>query len=171
MMIRLVFIFCMCSLHLAIGQKVIKPTSEIKITGKVISEKSFKFLELDTFAQVSINDYTLYNKDGSLKNTLTKLKGIPIKSILATVKYLNDNPRSLNEYYFIFTASDGYKVVFSWNEIYNTEVGNHLFIITEIDGVHARDLPHSILFLSSSDLKTGLRYIKCLENIEVKQIE
>lgn len=161
----------MCSLHLAIGQKVIKPTLEIKITGKVISEKSFKLLDLETFAQVSINDYTLYNKDGSLKNTLTKLKGIPIKSILASVKYLDANPRSLNEYYFIFTASDGYKVVFSWNEIYNTEVGNHLFVITEIDGIYAIDLPHSILFLSSSDLKTGLRYIKCLEKIEVKQIE
>ncbi|HMR90503.1 MAG TPA: hypothetical protein PKD51_20225 [Saprospiraceae bacterium] len=169
--IQLAIIVCIINIDGVIGQNIIKQTFDLKITGRVISEKTFNIHDLDTFAQVNIDEYILYNKDGSLKNTLKNLKGIPIKSILKVVKYAEESPRSLNEYYFILKASDGYKVVFSWNEIYNTDVGNNLFIITEIDGKKARDLPHHILFLSCADIKTGLRYIKCLENIEVKQIE
>ncbi len=153
------------------AQKEIRPTEALTITGRVIEEHTYKMQDLDRFPTVDIKDYTLYNQDGGIKNTLTKLKGIPIKAILASSIYSNESPRSLNEFYFVFKASDGYKVVFSWNEIYNTEIGNKLFIITEMNGINAKDLPHRILFISTGDLKTGKRYIKCLEEIEVFKIE
>ena len=72
--------------------------------------------------------------------------------------------------YFVFTASDGYRVVFSWNEIYNSESGKSFYIITEMKGKSLLEMDQRIAFLSSKDLKSGRRYIKCLESIEVKKI-
>ena len=73
--------------------------------------------------------------------------------------------------YFVFKASDGYKVVFSWNEIYNTDSGNNFFIVTELEGKKLKELEQRIMFISTADLKTGRRYIKGLEKIEVRQVE
>ena len=66
-------------------------------------------------------------------------------------------------------ASDGYKVVFSWNKIYNT--GNNFFIVTELEGKKLRELDQRIVFISTADLKTGRRYINGLTKIEVKRVE
>ncbi|MBK9592619.1 MAG: hypothetical protein IPO32_14365 [Crocinitomicaceae bacterium] len=66
----------------------------------------------------------------------------------------------MNEFYFIFTASDGYKVVFSWNEIYNSHAGNQFFILTEMEGKKIGEMNQRIVFISTADLQTGRRYIK-----------
>ena len=66
-----------------------------------------------------------------------------------------------DRFYFVFIASDGYRVVFSWNEIYNTETGNNFFIVTEMEGKKLYDVDQRIIFISTADLKTGRRYI-CL---------
>ena len=76
-----------------------------------------------------------------------------------------------DRFYFVFIASDGYRVVFSWNEIYNTETGNNFFIVTEMEGKKLYDVDQRIIFISTADLKTGRRYIKGLEKIEVRQLE
>jgi len=71
----------------------------------------------------------------------------------------------------VFTATDGYKVVFSWNEIYNAEAGNNFFILTEMDGKRIEKMDQRILFISIADFQTGRRFIKGLEKIEVKRVE
>ncbi|MFM7400213.1 MAG: molybdopterin-binding protein, partial [Bacteroidota bacterium] len=73
--------------------------------------------------------------------------------------------------YFVFVASDGYKVVFSWNEIYNTATGNQSFILTELKGSILANLEQRILFISTADEKTGRRYVKGLQRIEVRRAE
>jgi hypothetical protein len=91
--------------------------------------------------------------------------------LLASILYVYDKPKFLNEFFFVFIASDGYRVIFSWNEIYNTETGNNFFIVTEMEGKKLKYLGQRILFISTGDLKTGRRYIKGLEKIEVRQLE
>jgi hypothetical protein len=150
---------------------IITPTDSIKIMGKIKNGKVFSLEDLDTFPKTVIKDQIIYNHKGEVKDTLIKMKGISLKTILASIQYLNNNPKELNEFYFVFVASDGYKVVFSWNEIYNTEAGNNFFIVTEIEGKQLKYLDQRIAFISTTDLKTGRRYIKGLSKIEVKQIE
>lgn len=154
-----------------IGQRKITPTDSFKIQGKIKVEKSFTITELDSFPKQVLKDQILYNHKGEIKDTVKNCKGVLLKTILAKIEYLNEKPKELNEFYFVCVASDGYKVVFSWNEIYNTETGNNLFIITELDGKKLKDMDQRIILSATSDLKTGRRHIKGLERIEVKRIE
>ena len=77
----------------------------------------------------------------------------------------------MNEFYFTCITSDKYKVVFSWNEIFNTEIGNNIFIVTEKDGFKGKEIKDRILILSRSDLIKGRRTIKNLSEIIVSQVE
>jgi hypothetical protein len=87
------------------------------------------------------------------------------------VEYDYQKSRNLNQFYFLFVAEDGYKIVFSFNEIYNTEIGNNLFIVTEKDGNMMEDMNNRILLLSTKDLKGGSRNMKWLSKIIVCKAE
>ncbi|TBX65574.1 molybdopterin-binding protein [Flavobacterium silvisoli] len=153
------------------AQRPIQPTDLLTVFGKVKSEQKITLKLLDSFPKQKVKDLILYNHKGEIKDTVQNMKGVLLKEILAKVDYVYEKPKNLNTFYFVCTASDGYKVVFSWNEIYNTEVGNNLYFITEMKGKSIKDSDQRILLIATSDLKAGRRYVKGLESIEVKQVE
>ena len=170
MKIRILLICILTNLSVY-GQRKINSTDSFKIQGKIKSEQVFTLTQLDSFPKQVLKDQILYNHKGEIKDTVKNCKGVLLKTILEKTEFVYDKPKELNEFYFVFIASDGYKVVFSWNEIYNTEIGNNLFVITELQGKKLKDIEQRIILTSTSDLKTGRRYIKGLEKIEVKKIE
>lgn len=151
------------------GQRKIEATNSFKVFGKVKTEKMFNLKTLDSFPKQVIKDQILYNHKGEIKDVVTNIKGVAIKTVLEKIDFIYEKPKELNEFYFVMMASDGYKVVFSWNEIYNTEVGNQLFFITEMGGKKIEEMPEHIILSSAADIKNGRRYIKGLQNIEVKK--
>lgn len=153
------------------AQRAITPSEALKIEGKIKAEKAFSITQLDSFPKVAIKDQTLYNHKGEAKGSVKNMKGVLLKTVLESIKFDYDKPKELNEFYFVFVATDGYKIVFSWNEIYNTEAGNNFYIVTEIDGKNIKDMEQRILFISTGYLKSGRRYIKALEKIQVKRVE
>lgn len=153
------------------AQRALLPTDAFKISGKIKQEKSFSITKLDSFPKQTLKDQILYNHKGEIKDTIRNIKGVLLKTVLADTEFVYDKPKELNEFYFVCTASDGYKVVFSWNEIYNTETGNNLYIITESNGKKGKAIEQRIILSAASDLKTGRRYIKGLQSIEVRRLE
>lgn len=153
------------------AQRDITPSEMLKIEGKIKAEKTFSIADLEAFPKVTIPDQTLYNHKGEVKGTVKNMKGVLLKTVLESTQLDYDKPKELNEFYFVFVATDGYKVVFSWNEIYNTEAGNNFYFITEMDGRKLKDLEQRIPFISTADLKSGRRYIKALEKIQIKRLD
>ena len=153
------------------AQRAIVPTDSLIIQGKIKNQKIFTLPGLDTFPKTIIKDQIIYNQRGEEKGTLKNMQGVSLKTILSSIEFEYDKPKDLNEFYFVFIASDGYKVVFSWNEIYNNEAGNNFFIVTEMEGKKLKEIEHRIIFISAADLKAGRRYIKGLERIDVKRVD
>ncbi|MEX1188156.1 MAG: hypothetical protein WED33_02795 [Bacteroidia bacterium] len=154
-----------------IAQRETNPTDSLFVTGKVKNPSIFTLTSLDTFPKVPIKAPIIFNQKGEARDTMRGLFGIPIKALLQSIQFDYNKPRELNEYYFVFSASDGYRVVFSWNEIYSTDAGNNFFIVTEIDGKKLIELEQRIFFVSTNDLKRGNRQIKGLKTIEIRQID
>ena len=151
-------------------EKIIAASNEFKIEGKVKTELTYTLKDLSAFPSQLIKDVEIINHKGELKGSAKGLKGIVLKTIFDKVEFLTDSPKELSEFYFIFIATDGYKVVFSWNELFNTEVGNTVFLITEKDGKKINEMEERILVISTSDLKVGRRYIKGLSKIIVSKV-
>lgn len=164
------FIFSLAILG-ANAQTKLNPTDQFSVEGKVQHPVIFTIAALDTFKTKSIPDIVITNHLGVVKNNLTKLKGVSLKDILSTVVLDADTPKILSEFYFVFVATDNYKIVFSWNEIFNTETGNNIYIITEEGGKKIREMNTRIPMICTSDFKTGRRDLKNLQKVIVARVE
>ena len=149
----------------------IKVTSSFAISGEVFSPLTVSVMDLKKWKEVVIGDLVITNHLGEKKSDAKGLKGILLKEILQTVEIKSESPKVLSEYYFVFTASDGYKVVYSWNELFNTSVGESVYLITEKNGKTITAMDDSMLVVSTKDFKTGRRNIKGLTSIEVMRVK
>ena len=153
------------------GQPPVPHTSSFQIMGKVKHEKTLTWNELAAYTVTRLSDVIITNHLGEKKGMATGLKGILLKNVLESLELDTDSPKKLSEFYFVCVASDGYKVVFSWNELFNTSTGNSTYIVIEKDGKTGASIPEGILLLSAADFKTGRRYLKGLAEIRVEQVK
>ena len=153
------------------AQRIIPPSDELKIEGMVKTVLKFTLKDLEQFTTQPIKDLEIVNHNGEFKGVAKQLRGFPLKNLLDKIEFAVEKPKELNEYYLCLVATDGYKVVFSWNEIFNTEIGDQIFIITEKEGKKLAETDERILAVSASDLKIGRRYIKGLSTIKVNKTD
>jgi hypothetical protein len=156
---------------IAWGQKEIKPTDEFTVVGQIEHEIKFNLADLEKFQSKKLEDVIITNHLGEKRGTAKSLTGIPIKDILKNVEFKVESPKVLSEFFLTFIASDGYKVVYSWNEIFNTATGDNIYLITEKEGKKIREMTERILVITTTDFKTGRRNIKGLSKIVVGRVE
>ncbi len=162
----ILFYLLIFSTQYSYPQIVDEKTTQFLITGKVKQEKVINLTDLNNFPSHELKNTNTSCSPKKEENTKL-VKAVLVKNILDSVRFDYNKPRQLGQFYFLFVASDGYKIVFSFNEIFNTEVGNQLYVVTELDGVKAEDLNASVLMLSTKDLKGGSRNVKGLSKIVV----
>ena len=119
-----VLVMSLCSQPLfAQHDHEITPTAEFRVTGAVKRELKFRIADVAGYKQEALGDVVIRNKRGEQKDIAKQLKGVLLKTVLDSAEILADKPKDYSELIIILTASDGYKNVYSWNELFNTEVG------------------------------------------------
>jgi hypothetical protein len=154
----------------ALAQKEQTPTDSFTVKGKVKKELVVTMADLQSVPSKAINDIAISNHLGEVKYTATGLKGVLVKDILNKVEFDTESPKVLSEFYFTLVANDGYKVVFSWNEIFNSPTGDNLYIVTAKEGKELKDMTDRILTVCTTDFKTGRRFVKGLKEIVVQRV-
>ncbi len=168
------YLFCLSLVFMALvlrAQENVPPTSAFSVEGKVKTSFHFSFPDAGNFQTVNIDSVVIYNHLLVRKRTITKLKGILLKDILAKVEIDAPGPKVLSEYYFTCVAIDNYRVVFSWNELFNTETGKHAMIIIEENGRKGMEMEDRVALISPEDYATGRRYVKGLQKIIVERVK
>jgi hypothetical protein len=94
-----------------------------------------------------------------------------LKDILAKAEIDAESPKVLSKYYVECVASDNYKIVFSWNEIFNSDLGNNILVITQKDGENLESYEDRIAIISASDRATGRRHLKGLQKVLVRRAD
>lgn len=153
-----------------LAQPVSETTNEFRITGKVKNEKTISLNDLIHYKTIELKDVNVScspKKEDKVKSA----KAVLLRDILDSVAFDYEKSWLLNEFYFLFVAADGYKVVFSFNEIYNTEIGNNLYVVTEMEGKKMSEMENRILVLTTKDIKAGPRNMKWLSEIVVRRAE
>ncbi|HEY0741335.1 MAG TPA: hypothetical protein VGD40_07735 [Chryseosolibacter sp.] len=148
-----------------------KATRSFTIKGKVKNEISISEDQLTKHTVQTIGTVNITNHKGELKGKAKDMSGVLLRDILQKVELDEDNPKYFSEYYFVCTGTDNYKVVFSWNELFNTSVAQRVFIVTQKDRKNMLDDEEGILMISADDFRTGRRYVKNLETIQVRRAE
>lgn len=155
---------------LAKAQETPKTTASFQITGKVKNSITVQWADLQQYPVYKIGNVKITSHTGEPRGEFKKLKGILLKDVIAKANIEAENPKILSEYYIICEAADGYKNVYSWNELFNTEVGIQVFIVTEENGQSFANSDKNIMLISPKDFRTGRRNLKGLSRIDIKRI-
>lgn len=142
-------------------------TDVIVVSGLVEKEITLGVAELSAMTSQPVADVVITNHLGEPRGTAKGLRGVLVKDLLGGVGIKSENPRVLSEFYFTFIASDGYTVVYSWNELFNSPNGENCYLIVEKDGKKLSEMPERMLVITPTDFKTGRRHIKGLSRIIV----
>lgn len=76
------------------AQREIVPTDTLYIKGKIENQICFVLTDLEKFPTVAIEDQIIYNHKGEIKDTIRNLRGIGIKNVLSTVRFLHEKPKN-----------------------------------------------------------------------------
>lgn len=152
------------------AQEKPEPTSSFEVQGDIQHPYKITLDSISSRPAQSIGDLVITNHMGVTKNTAKELKGVLLKSLLANAELSVSNPKLFSEYYIVCVASDGYKVVFSWNELFNSPTGDHAYVVTSKDGNALAAMSDRILLAVTTDQKTGRRFLKGLSKVIFKRV-
>ncbi len=103
-------------------------------------------------------------KSGEEKVAPSRYKGVRLSLLLDQASFATESFKAYNTMAVIVTADDGYRVMFSYNELYNTPVGDGVIVAYEKDG---QALASPVL-LSGADRMTGPRHVRDLRRVTVR---
>ena len=98
------------------------------------------------------------------------VRGVRLKAFLEKAKLVVTDHNTAKKTVVIATARDGYAVVFSWSELFNSPAGDSVLVLFERDDRALPDAEGPLALISGRDIKTGARHVKWLERIDVRQI-
>ncbi|NOS93995.1 MAG: molybdopterin-binding protein [Cyclobacteriaceae bacterium] len=153
----------------ALAQKPVTTTQSFTVSGDVKIEKTISISEFIQWKEHTIGDVTITNHLGEVKGVARAMKGVLLKDVLQSVELKAESPKVFSEWYIVCRATDGYKVVYSWNEIFNSKIGESIYLVTEKEGKRGMNMTESILMISTEDYKTGRRFVKSLAFIEFRR--
>ena len=94
--------------------------------------------------------------------------GCLLRDVLEQAKPLEKKRLDFRKSVVIATASDGYRVVFSWAELYLSPIGGGALVVYERDGAPLADDEGRIALVSLKDTRPGPRHVKWLQSIELR---
>lgn len=145
-------------------------THRLTIGGRVRQGLDLSIEALKAFPVQAPPEIPIIGRNGQTLRTLKNYTGCRLTDLLDKSELLAADHNDLKKTVVIATASDDYKAVFSWNELYNTAVGPGVLVLYGRDGQVLADDEGRIALISTMDLHTGPRHVRWLKDVQVQKI-
>ncbi|WP_394781465.1 molybdopterin-dependent oxidoreductase [Undibacterium sp.] len=145
-------------------------TDSITVSGNVENKLTLKVDDLRAFPPQQISEVQLLGRGGANMGKLSNVKGVRLRDILEKAVVIAKDHNDVKKTVIIASASDGYKVVYSWTEVFNSPLGDGVLVYFEKNGAPLGDDEGRIAMISAKDTNTGPRHVKWLQTLEVKKI-
>ncbi|OWQ86965.1 hypothetical protein CDN99_19905 [Roseateles aquatilis] len=145
------------------------PRSEtVRIAGAVKTPLDLTVADLRAFPPDQIASFTTMKRlDG--QEVASTVRGVKLSAVIERAGVVAPGRNDWKSLIVLASATDGYKVSFSWPELINTAVGAGVLVVFERDGQPLADDQGRIALVSANDLRTGPRHVKWLDRIELRQ--
>ncbi len=164
----------LCGVPVLARDKVDDParfvTREITVTGAVEHDLRLGVDQLREFPPQQIGEVPLVCQTGANVGKLENFRGVRLRDILDRAVIRAPGHNDVKKMVIVASASDGYTVVFSWSEVFNSPVGDGVLVFFEKDGLPLADDEGRIALVSSRDIRTGPRHVRWLQDIEVRKV-
>jgi len=143
------------------------PARSLTISGGVATPLSIDADALGKRPAAQVAKLQLPGKEGGKPS---ELAGIRLRDLLDEAKIVTADHNTVKKLAIVATATDGYKVVFSWSELFNSPVGDGVLVLFARDGKPLGSEEGPLALISGKDLRMGPRHVKWLQSVEVRQI-
>lgn len=147
-------------------------TSEYRLTvsGRVNPHLSLNMDALRRMDIVETDRLMIICGEGDPKGPLGACRGVLLTDIINLTEVIAPEHNDTKKTYVVASSNDGYKTVFSWQELYNTATGDGIIVILEKDGKPLYENYASADLISAMDHLTGPRWVRNIRNIDIKII-
>jgi DMSO/TMAO reductase YedYZ molybdopterin-dependent catalytic subunit len=146
------------------------PSQTVTVPGAVERALTLRAEELRHFPPQLIVELRLASRSGAEPDKPGVVRGVRLRDILEQAKVVKRDHNTVKKLAVIAAASDGYKVIFSWSEIFNSDAGDSVLALVEREGKPLAADEGPLALISGKDIRTGPRHVKWLQSIEVRQI-
>jgi DMSO/TMAO reductase YedYZ molybdopterin-dependent catalytic subunit len=164
-------------------------SDELMVSGAVKNKLTLKVDDLKAFAPDQIVSVTVMrrvesmrqegaaasksdasrNADASKEVEVPSIaRGVRLTAILERAGLANTDPNDWKHTVVLATATDNYRVVFSWPELFNSDLGASVLVVFERDGQPLADREGHIALVSAKDQRTGPRSVRWLRQLDIK---
>ncbi len=142
----------------------------LTVGGKVQNHLTLAPEALQDFPVQIFPEIPIITRTGETRRILKDYAGVKLTDILDKSVLVSTDHNDLKKTIIIATASDDYKAVFSWNELYNTAVGQGVLVLFSREGKPLGDEEGRLALISTKDLHTGPRHVRWLQDIQARKI-
>ena len=145
-------------------------TTALAVRGNVATPLSLSVADLGRFPVQRVEDTRIGSGQANEKAQARQFAGCLLRDVLNAAKLTEAGRNDLRRTIVVATASDGYKAVFSWAELFNTAIGDGVLIVYERDGKPLPDDEGRIALVSLKDTRPGPRHVKWLASLDVVRV-
>ena len=145
-------------------------TDVLNVIGPVKTPLTLSVAELHALPAHTLKDVSLTCLTGSDKGTVKSYRGVLLRDVIDRADISALGKSDLKQLLIFAIASDNYRAVFTWNEVFNTNVGDGILVLYEKDRSPLTAEEGHIALISSCDLHTGPRHVKWLKTIELRKL-
>ena len=156
--------------HPTSGSPASRITETLTVGGRVAHPLALAVGALRTFRVEQLADAAVKSRSGETVRWLTGYAGVRLTELLDKAELIAGDHNDLKKTIVVATASDDYKAVFSWSELYNTAVGEGVYVLIAREGRPLGDDEGRLALISLKDLHTGPRHVRWLKDVQVQKI-
>ncbi|HZI83174.1 MAG TPA: molybdopterin-dependent oxidoreductase [Casimicrobiaceae bacterium] len=168
---RLALLLACASVAPALVQSQGAVTTTLTVKGSVEREITLSLDDLERLPAQRMDDVrSVRDAAGTAPSSETARHyvGCLLRDVLERAKPVERKRMDFRKSAVIATASDGYRVVFSWAELYLSPIGDGVLVVYERDGARLDDSEGRIALVSLKDTRPGPRHVKWLQSVELR---
>jgi cytochrome c551/c552 len=145
-------------------------TNRLLVTGAVEHPLDLSVDELRKLPASETKEIALESQSPAKAGKVEVFSGVLLRTLLEKAKVTAPGRHDLKKTIFVARASDDYAVVFTWAEVFNTDVGDGVLVVVEKDGKPLREDEGRIALISAKDIHRGARHVRWLKAIDVRKV-
>lgn len=145
-------------------------SQQLTIDGLVKNKLTLSVKELISCPKQHSQNVAIVTMKGDVRSPVSKFKGVLLRDLLNKAELMTSDHHDFKKTVVIAEAMDGYKVIFSWSELFNTSIGQGVMVVYQENDQFLNAKSGEIALISTHDIATGPRYVKWLKRITVLKV-
>ncbi|WP_051554090.1 hypothetical protein [Desulfobulbus elongatus] len=145
--------------------------ASLRIVGRVAAPLAIPIEALCAMDSMEMNDLPMICGSGEPKGRIGQCRGVLLAEVINRAEVVVKEHNDTKKMFVVAASDDGYKAVFSWQEIFNSPNGDGILIVLEKDGRPLYEGGGEVDLLSAHDHLTGPRYVRQLKTVEIVMVD